>query len=161
VVVISTGSGRSAIAAYALSLAQPPRPDAEKVPADLGSAVIAWSLAPGGTPVRKELTGAAAQKLALDFNRLRVDVSPFSPCPLIPQQGGDIVVTFTADGHTWKVDVPACPDIQVKRDGKALPSLAFGQAFLNDVRKYAGHLPQSGPPRADEVVPLGQPPSGR
>jgi hypothetical protein len=157
--VTATGPNSSAIGAYALSLAQPPRPAAENVPLDVSSATIGWSLAPGGTPVRKELTGSVAQKLARDFNTLRVDVSPMSPCPLMPTRGGDIIVTFRADGHTWRVDVPACPDILVTRDGAKLPSLAFGPAFLRDVRTYVGHLPQSGPPRAGGVIPLVQPPT--
>ena len=157
--VVSTGPSSSAIGAYALSLAQPARPDAEKVPLDLGSAVIHWSLAPGGTPAVKQLTGAPARTLARDFNDLRVDVFEPTPCPLIPTRGGDIVITFTADGHRWKVDVPACPDIAVTRDGSTLPPLAFGQTFLNDLKQYVGQLPQGGPPRAGGATPLVQSPT--
>ena len=66
---------------------------------------------------------------------------------MIPQQGGDIVVTFTADGHTWKVDVPACPDIGVRGTARSCPRSRSAPAFLNDLKTYAGHLPQAGPPR--------------
>ncbi len=159
--VVPTGPNSSAIGAYALTLAQPPRPAAENVPANLSSAVIGWSLAPGGTPARKELTGAAARKLARDFNALKVDTAGVRHCPMIPMVGGDVVVTFTADGHTWKVDVPACPDIGVTRDGVKLPPLAFAPGFLNDLKTYAGHLPQAGPPRGGGVIPLVQPPMPR
>jgi hypothetical protein len=157
VTVVPTGSSSSAIGAYALTLAQPPRPADEMVPLDLSSVVIHWSLAPGGTPVQKQLTGPAAVRLARDFNSLRVDTRGVVNCPLILTRGGDILVTFTADGHTWKVDVPPCPAIRVTRDGSNLPALSFRKAFLADVKKYAGHLPESNPPRVGGVIPLVQP----
>lgn len=159
VTVVSTGPSTSAVAAHAAVLAQPDRPSAEMVPADDVSSLIGWALAPGGTPVRRVLTGQAAADLARDFNALRVSISPTSPCPLIPTRGGDIVVRFTADGHTWAVDVPVCPAITVTRDGTKLPALDFGTAFSNDLKKWVGALPQSGPPRVGEVIPLVQPPS--
>lgn len=160
VAVVSTGSGSAAIAAYAVTLAQPPRPAAENVPLDLSKATIGWSLAPGGTPVLKPLTGKAAVDLARDFNALTVDTAGNLMCPLM-QAGSEITVTFTGDGHTWKVVVPACPDIGVTRDGQKLPGLTFGKAFMDDLKSYVGRLPQSGPISADGgAIPLVQTPSG-
>ena len=155
--VVPTGPSSSAIGAYALTLAQPPRPAAEMIPLDVSSAVIQWSLAPGGTPAQKELTGPAAVRLARDFNSLRVNTWGTVHCPMMTV-GSDIVVTFTADGQTWKVDVPLCPDVRVTRDGSQLPALASGKAFLDDLKKYTGQLPESNPPRVGGVIPLVKPP---
>ena len=156
--VVATGRTSSAIGAYALALAQPARPTAEIVPTgSLRKVVVGWSLARGGTPVLKVLTGARAVKLAREFNALRVDTSGPQPCPLMPTAYGDVVATFTAGAHSWKVDVSACSVIRVTRDGHQLPALAFGTPFLNDLRHYAGHLPWSGPPRSPRgAIPLEQ-----
>ncbi|MDX6308933.1 MAG: hypothetical protein QOI06_1979 [Nocardioidaceae bacterium] len=161
-VVLANGPTSSAIGAYALTLAQPPRPAAETVPTgSLSKAVVGWSLARGGTPVVKVLTGARAVKLAREFNALRVDTSGPHACPLMPTAYGDVVVTFTAGAHSWKVDVSACAGIGVTRDGHRLPALASRSPFLDDLRTYAGHLPMSGPPQSTRgVVPLGQHASG-
>ena len=70
-------------------------------------------------------------------------------------------MTFTGAGHTWKVSIPACPDISVLRDGTSLPNLAFGNPFLADVKTYTGYLPHFGPPHATGgPIPLYQTPSG-
>ncbi len=160
-VVAATGPSSSAIGAYALALAQPPRPAAEVVPLDVTKAVVAWSLAPGGTPAEKVLTGTAAVRLAREFNALKVDTLGDVPCPMIPTRYGDVTVTFTAEGHTWKADIPACPSIRVTRDGKTLPSLAFGTTFLSDVKAYSGQLPHAGPPSAPGgATPLSTMPGG-
>lgn len=160
VAVASTGSGSAAIAAYAVTLAQPPRPATEIVPLDLREAIIGWSLAPGGTPVRKPLTGTAATGLARDFNKLRVHTAGNVMCPLI-QTGSEITVTFTGDSHTWRVVVPACPSISVTRDGQKLPDLTFGKAFMADLKSYVGRLPQGGPISATSgATPLVQTPTG-
>jgi len=159
VAVVPTGPSTSAIGAYALTLPQPRRPAAEIVPLGVSSVLIGWSLAPGGTPARKLLTGPAALRLTRDFNSLRVDTSIPRPCPMIPGQSGNVVVRFSADGHTWQAEIPACPDIAVTRDGSSLPPLAFGSAFLDDVKRYTGDVPWGGPP-VGGVVPLVQPPAG-
>ncbi len=162
--VAAVDPGSSAIAAYAVTLAQAPspRPASEVVPTTGVRAVVGWSLAPGGTPVRKPLTGAAAARLARDFNALRVAKGAV-PCPMIPDRiGDDVTVTFTAGGHRWQADIPVCPSIRVTRDGHRLPALDFGQPFLRDVRAYAGHLPWDGPPAGGgEVTPLLVTPSNR
>lgn len=160
--VAATGPGRSAIAAYVLTLAQPPRPAREVVPTSGVQAVIGWSLAAGGTPVRKTLTGSPAVALARAFDALTVSTSGAAPCPLIPQARADIIVTFAADGSTWTVDIPACPAIAVTRDGRSLPALDFAQPFLGEVRSYPGYLPSDGPPAGGgDVTPLGAvPPAG-
>jgi hypothetical protein len=159
--VIATSPTTSALAAHAVALAQPHRPDASMVPvADVSKVTIGWSLAPGGTPVRQVITGDQAADLARDFNALPVSVTPTIPCPMIPTTGGDIVVRFTADGHTWAVDVPACPAIRVSRDGQDQPALDLGKVFLGDLRQYVGQLPPGGPPRAGGVIPLHQSPTG-
>lgn len=151
------GPHRSALGAYALTLAQPVRPAAELVPMGLDSAVIGWSLAPGGTPVRKTLTGAAAQQLARDFDRLPVSTAGVVHCPV--QIGGtDVVVTFRAGGHTWRADVPSCPSIRVTRDGATLPALQFGAAFSADLERYVGREPGQAPPPGG-VIPLVRPPA--
>lgn len=161
--VAAIGPRSSAIAAYALTLEQPPRPADEVVPVSGVRAVVGWSLAPGGTPVRKPLTGAAAARLAKDFNALRVSTKGAVPCPMIPDgMGNDDTVTFTAGGHTWQVDIPLCPSIRVSRDGRRLPALDFGQPFLRDVLGYAGHLPWDGAAAGGgEVTPLVVTPSNR
>lgn len=148
VTVISTGPDSSAVAAYALALAQPPRPAAEMVPPNPSKVVISWSLAPGGTPAEKILTGSAAAKLTKDFNAVPVETTGPVPCPMIPAGSNDVVVRFTAEGHTWKADIPACPYITVTRDGSPLPGLSFGKTFLADLKGYIGFLPQNGPIRA-------------
>jgi hypothetical protein len=135
------------------------RPAAENVPLPLSSAVIGWSLAPGGTPVRRELSGPRARKLVRDFNALRIDTAGVRHCPMIATRRSDVVINFTADGHTWTVDVPACPNIRVTRDGSRLPALDFGQPFMEDLKLYGAILPQSGRPRAGEAIPLVQPPT--
>ncbi len=157
--VAAVDPGSSAIAAYAVTLDQSPspRPASEFVPTTDVRAVVGWSLAPGGTPVRKPLTGADAARLAWDFNALRVATKAPVPCPMIPERiGDDVTVTFTADGHVWQAVIPACPSIRVTRDGHRLPSLVLGRIFLGDVKAYAGHLPSDGPLAVDgEVTPLG------
>lgn len=164
--VAALGSGRTAVAAYAVTLEQPPRPDSEVVPTTGVRAVIGWELAPGGTPVRKPLAGAAAAQLARDFNALRVSTKGDVPCPLIPQGNGTVVtVTFTAGGHEWVAAIPVCPSIGVTRDGAPLPALDFGQPFLRDVKAYSGHLPWDGAlAGGGQVTPMGglpAPPSVR
>jgi hypothetical protein len=159
---ISTGPTSSAIGAWAVALRQPARPEAEVVPVHGTTAVISWSLAIGGTPVLKKLDGAAAEQLVRAFNALRVDVGGKVFCPMIPTRYGDVLVKFQADGHTWKVDIPACPDIRVTRDGDSLPNLAFGDRFMHDVRSYTGGLPRLGPPQAPGgVIPQHQAPTPR
>lgn len=155
--VVALDAGHSAVAAYAVTLAQPPRPDAEVVPTSGVRAVIGWELAPGGTPARKLLSGPAAATLARDFNALRVSTKGAVPCPLIPLgTGTEVTVTFSAAGHTWRATIPVCPSIGVTRDARPLPALDFGQPFLRDVKTYAGHLPWNGPlAGGGEVTPLG------
>lgn len=135
------------------------RPAAEIVPLGVSSVLIGWSLGPGGTPARKVLTGRAAVRLTRDFNSLRVGDPVARPCPMIPGQSGNVVVRFSADRHTWRAEIPACPAITVTRDGSPLPPLAFGRAFLDDVKHYTGNVPWGGPP-VGGVVPLVQTPAG-
>lgn len=160
--VAATGPGRSAIAASVVTLAQPPRPVREVVPTSGVRARIGWSLAAGGTPVRKTLTGSPAVALARAFDALTVRTSGAEPCPLVPEARADIIVTFAADGSTWTVDIPACPAITVTRDGRSLPALDFDRPFLDEVRAHTGYLPSDGPPAGGgDVTPLGVvPPAG-
>jgi hypothetical protein len=156
--VAPTGPTTSAIGAYVVAVAQQPRPAAEVVPLQVDRAVIGWALAPGGTPVRKELTGAAATRLARAFDALRVDSAGMVVCPMIPARYADITVTFRVRGSTWRADIPACPDIRVTRDGRTMPALAFGRPFLSLVKHYTGYLPHAGPPTAPgAVTPLVRP----
>lgn len=155
--VAAIDAGRSAVAAYAVTLEQPSRPDSEVVPTTGVRAVIGWELAPGGTPARKLVTGGAAAQLARDFNALRVSSKDDVACPLIPQGNGtQVTVTFSAGGHTWVASIPVCPSIAVTRDGRQLPALDFGQPFLRDVKAYAGHLPWDGAlAGGGQVTPMG------
>lgn len=161
--VAALAPGRSAVAVHVETSRQPKRPAAEVVPTTGVRAVVGWSLAPGGTPVRKPLTGERAATLARDFNALRVATSTHVYCPMILSRGGnDVTVTFTAAGSTWQVDIPICPAIRVTRGAAPLPDLKFGQPFLRDVSAYAGHLPWDGPPAGSGgVTPLTVPPSTR
>ncbi len=161
--VAAIGPRTSGIAAYALTLAQPPRPVSESVPLEGVRVVIGWSLAPGGTPVRKPLTGAEAVRLARDFDALRVSTKGAVPCPLIAEgAGNDVTLTFSAGGHIWVADIQLCPNITVTRDGRRLPALDYGQPFLRDVRSYTGHLPWDGPAAGTgPLTPLVVTPSSR
>jgi len=82
---------------------------------------------------------------------------------MIPSPRNDITVTFRHDGHSWKVDIPACPPVLgVTAGGTTLPGLTAGQAFLADVKSYTGYLPHFGPPQSTGgPIPLVQTPSGR
>jgi hypothetical protein len=132
---------------------QPPRPHSEVVPPKPREADVGWRLAPGGTPVRKVLTGRAADMLAADFNKLRVSTRGEIPCPM-SLTGRGITVSFHAQGHTWTAEIARCPGIEVSRDGHALPTLQPGTSFLADVRQYAGRLFGSGPSHSGGMTPL-------
>jgi hypothetical protein len=148
VAVTSLGANKTAIAAYAVSLGRVPRPATEQVPQQ-NTVVLAYRLAPGGTPVRRTLTGPRAADLARAFDALPLALQTDLPCPMqIPDN--DVTLTFTADGHTWTVNVARCPGLGVTRDGTRLPTLSTTTAFFAELHSLG--VPASSAPGG--VTPL-------
>lgn len=152
VVVAPMGATKSAIAAFAVTLAPPTKPVAEYVSTP-DTVVVGWRLGPGGTPVRKTLTGLPAAALANEFNALPLALQNNIPCPMqIPDN--DVSLTFTSQGHTWKANVATCPGIGVTRDGQQLQTLDAAPAFLNDLKALGVRFNSPGGPGG--VTPLMQ-----
>lgn len=155
VAVVPTGSGGSAIGAFAEAMTQPTRPAAEHVPTTGVSAVVAWSIAEHGTPALKNLTGSDAAKLAREFDAMKVSVLSWHSCPF-EVATSQITVTFDADGHSWRVIATNCAPYSVTRDGQALPGLTPSKAFMTDLTHWAGHRPGHFPGKPGGVTPLVQ-----
>jgi hypothetical protein len=131
--VVDTGNGHSAVAAYALVLARPPRPDAEHVPLSVDTVQLVdekESLTGSGVTRRfRTVHGRAARELVLKFDALRAEPPGLNYAAVGCLES--ITATFRAGSQRWRAGYSACGPVSVNRDGRRLPDLSFTKAFAD------------------------------
>jgi hypothetical protein len=134
--VFDTGNGHSAVAAYALVLARPPRPAVEHVPlaVDTVKLVDDKEALTGGAATRRVriVHGLAARVLVGEFDALQAEPPGLNYAAVGSTQS--ITATFRTAGHRWQAGLG--DPVSVTRDGHPLPGLqadsAFGRAMVRD-----------------------------
>jgi hypothetical protein len=148
--VVDTGNGDSAVAAYAIVVAQPKRPATEHVPLSVRTVqLVDVTEAPrGGSATRRFRTvrGPEAQLLTNEFDALRAEPPGLAHAAVGSREG--IAATFRAGGHRWQAS--DSDPVSVTRDGHPLPDLTYDKAFADAL--LAGFHPSSARTRHAEAV---------
>lgn len=142
-VALSTAVGCAlAFSASAAGAAAQTRPAIEHVPVSIHDATVTYSSTSVGSnggegqgravPVH----GAKATRLVKLFDGLKLEPRNTIHCDIAG--GPETTVTFHGPHHTWIAREAACTNIEVTRDGKALPTLLPSTAWSKAVNADLG-----------------------
>jgi hypothetical protein len=144
--VTGAGSGQTAIRVDAQVSWQPPRPAAERVPADARAVTITQVSGPdphaGRPPAPVTITDlGVVRRLAALVDGLGLStIGPAVSCPMVA--GDEIRLTFlarTGGPPLAVVQAPAaCGTVQFSAGGKPQPALQITDSFIAQVLKLAG-----------------------
>lgn len=120
------------------------RPAAEHVPAAVDQVRIAYRDSANPSENKTvDLNGRKADHIIDLFNSLKPEAPGTAHC--LVASTADTRVIFRGAHHKWVATEAVCTDLEVSRDGKALPTLVVTHAWDAALTHYLGHSPTGTP----------------